>query len=168
MRPLFSAFFSVRVTAGWPSTSSKRLRAPLAGEDLVGHGWERERSERRTERRTKNEERRRTTTQTRYTDGSQFRVWFIFVLSSCLRSRDPTATRRACAHPRRPLALLPSGPDAVRDPWGLHKFRAAVRPAESAARSVSSPGTNVQSTAVRRRGCEASDVSTCASRAEAH
>ena len=43
---------------------------------------------------------------------------------------DPTATRRACAHPWRPLALLPSGPDAVRDPWGLHKFRAAVRPAK--------------------------------------
>jgi len=29
---------------------------------------------------------------------------------------DPTATRRACAHPWYLLALLPSGPDAVREP----------------------------------------------------
>src|SRR5262245_22383738 len=42
-----------------------------------------------------------------------------------------TAARRACAHPGCPLALLPSGPDAIRDPLGLHKFRTAVRPARA-------------------------------------
>src|SRR5688572_21144229 len=52
------------------------------------------------------------------------------------RSAGPTATRSACAHPRRPLALLPSGPDAIRGPWGLHKFRAAVRPVVCSSRRI--------------------------------
>ena len=38
-----------------------------------------------------------------------------------------TAARRTCVHLRVYLALLPSGPDAVRR-LGLHRVRAAVRP----------------------------------------
>jgi len=38
----------------------------------------------------------------------------------------PTAARRTCSHLRVYLALLPSGPDAVRR-LGLHRVRAAVR-----------------------------------------
>ncbi len=39
---------------------------------------------------------------------------------------DPTAARRTCVHLRVCLALLPSGPDAVRR-LKLHRVRAAVR-----------------------------------------
>ena len=41
-------------------------------------------------------------------------------------ARRPTATRKACGTCRICLALLPSGPDAVRR-LRLHRFRAAVR-----------------------------------------
>jgi len=43
-----------------------------------------------------------------------------------LDAMRPTATRRSCPHPRVYLALLPSGPDAVRR-LKLTRDRAAVR-----------------------------------------
>jgi len=51
-----------------------------------------------------------------------------------------TAARRTCVHLRVYLALLPSGPDAVRR-LKLHRVRAAVRPTRSAER-ITAPCNN--------------------------
>ena len=60
---------------------------------------------------------------------------------------SPTAARCTCAHLRVYLALLPSGPDAVRR-LRLHRVRAAVRPTRRRRR----PPATQQCTRAHARG----------------
>ena len=72
------------------------------------------------------------------------------MVGTALRMR-PTATRRTLPHPRVYLALLPSGPDAVRR-LKLTRVRAAVRrtllpaPSDRQTRSVLRPSSETKLT----------------------